>query len=68
LLTPFSETPGPLLIQLLDLNGENGSAGATLIVVTPLDAGDFTMDGEFLAESLGKDLRSNLTRGKDPNP
>jgi len=56
------------LIHAFDLKGENGSAGATLIVVTPLDAGDFTMDGEFLAESLGKDLRSNLTLGKDPNP
>ena len=39
-----------------------------IIQNSPLDAGDFTMDGEFLAESLGKDLRSNLTLGKDPNP
>ena len=26
------------------------------------------MEGEFLAESLGKDRRSNLTRGNEPNP
>ena len=33
---PFSETPpGVELIHALDLNGENGSAGATFIVVNP---------------------------------
>ena len=32
---PFSDAPGALFIQVFDLNGENGSAGATLIVVTP---------------------------------
>ena len=42
--------------------------GIFIIQNSPLDAGDFTMDGEFLAESLGKDLLSNLTLGKDPNP
>ena len=35
---------------------------------SPLDAGDFTIEGECLAASLGKDRRSNLTRGKDPKP
>ena len=68
LLTPLSETPGFVFKQAFDLNGEKGSAGATLIVVTPLHAGDFTMEGEFLAESLGNDLLSNFTRGNDPNP
>jgi len=66
---PFSETPpGAELMHALDLNGEKGSAGATFIVVTPLDAGDFTIEGECLAASLGKDRRYNLTRGSDPKP
>ena len=59
--------------MLVVLKGEKGSAGATLTVTTDLldameDVGDLTIEVEFLAESLGKDLRSKRTLGKEPNP
>ena len=51
---------------LLDLKGEKGSAGATLTVTKGLRVAEF----EFLRDvfNLGRDRRSNLTRGRDPNP
>ena len=56
------------MLVLFDLKGENGSAGATLTVVTPMPIGDLTLDGEFFMANRGSDLRSNLTRGIDPKP
>lgn len=65
----FSDEIGVLfMLVLFDLKGENGSAGATLTVVTPMPIGDLTLDGEFFMANRGSDLRSNLTRGIDPKP